>query len=52
MKRHLWIIRAWFWLAYHTSYHAGNLHFADGLYDRAGSKTPRQAVEDDMRDWY
>lgn len=50
MKKHWWIIRAWFWYGYYTGFEPWAYDRAEALYNTVGSMAPRHAVEYDLFD--
>jgi hypothetical protein len=52
MKKHWWIVRAWFWLGYHLDFDWSHMDLAEHMWDKgyAIDTSPRKAVEEYIED--
>jgi hypothetical protein len=53
MSKHIWIIKAWFWLGYYCGYEVDDYEYAEELYKQYHDKaTAREAVEEELSTRY
>lgn len=53
MRKHWWIIKAWFWLGYYCGYEPDNYEYAEELYNKYHKLGPvREVVEEELTTRY
>lgn len=54
MKKHWWIVRAWFWLGHYLGFHLRHMDEAEYLWDKgyAIDTSPKKAIQEHLGGMY